>query len=59
MNTVHVRNITIGEGIPKICVPIVAPSGDAILTEARRFAGLPVDLVEWRLDWFDGRFDRQ
>ena len=47
MNTVHVKNITIGEGIPKICVPIVAPSGDAILKEARRFAGLPVDLVEW------------
>ncbi len=57
MNTVHVRNITIGEGMPKICVPIVVPSGDAILKEARRFAGLPVDLVEWRLDWFDGRFD--
>ncbi|GAA6296347.1 type I 3-dehydroquinate dehydratase [Enterocloster asparagiformis] len=57
MNTVHVRNITIGEGIPKICVPIVASSGDAILKEARRFAGLPADLVEWRLDWFDGRFD--
>ncbi|MBS6955025.1 MAG: type I 3-dehydroquinate dehydratase [Enterocloster asparagiformis] len=57
MNTVHVRNIAIGEGIPKICVPIVAPGQDAILAEARRIASLPADLAEWRLDWFDGRFD--
>lgn len=57
MNIVRVRNIAIGEGIPKICAPIVAPDREGILAEARRIAALPADLAEWRLDWFDGRFD--
>ena len=31
MKTVHVRNITIGEGRPKICVPIVGQTKEDIL----------------------------
>ena len=34
MKTVQVRNITLGEGRPKICVPIVGQTKDDILLEA-------------------------
>ena len=33
MNTVNVRNIVIGEGIPKICVPIVGKTKEELLSE--------------------------
>ena len=56
MNTVHVRNIVIGEGRPKICVPIVGKKTTDILEEAKKITTLPVDVVEWRVDWFDDVF---
>lgn len=52
MNPVIVRNISIGEGRPKICVPIVSGDADSILQEAASFRELPLDLVEWRADHF-------
>lgn len=57
MNAVKVRNIAIGEGMPKICVPIVGATKEAILEEARAITKLPADVVEWRIDWFEGVFD--
>ena len=56
MNTVQVRNIVIGEGRPKICVPIVGKKTTDILEEAKKITALPVDVVEWRVDWFDDVF---
>lgn len=57
MNPVEVRNIKIGEGIPKICVPIVGVTKEEIISEAKTFDSIPVDVVEWRVDWFEGVFD--
>ena len=57
MNTVKVRNVAIGEGMPKICVPIVGVTKEAILDEARAITKLPADVVEWRIDWFENVFD--
>jgi len=57
MNPVKVRNISIGEGIPKICVPIVGVTKEEIIAEAKTFESIPVDVVEWRVDWFEGVFD--
>lgn len=57
MNTVKVRNVEIGSGLPKICVPIVGITREAIVEEAKTFDSIPVDVVEWRVDWFDGVFD--
>ena len=57
MTPVKVRNISIGEGIPKICVPIVGITREEIITEAKSFSSIPVDLVEWRVDWFEQVFD--
>lgn len=52
MNPIQVRNIMIGEGRPKICIPIVGRTRMEILAEASSFSTLPVDLVEWRADWY-------
>ncbi len=57
MNPVIVRNIKIGEGVPKICVPIVGTTIDEIINEAKEIATLPADIVEWRADWFENVFD--
>lgn len=56
MNPVIIRNITIGEGRPKICVPIVGRTADDILREAREFSSIPADLAEWRADWYEDVF---
>lgn len=57
MNAVKVRNTVIGEGMPKICVPIVGVTKEAILEEAKAITKLPADVVEWRIDWFENVFD--
>ena len=49
MNTVNVRNIVIGEGIPKICVPIVGKTKEELLSEVEVLKSVPVDVVEWRM----------
>lgn len=59
MNPVIVRNIAIGEGRPKICVPIVASTKEAILQEAASFHQLPIDVAEWRADWFEHVFETE
>ncbi len=57
MNTVKVRNIVIGEGMPKICVPIVGVTREAIFEEAKAITALSADVVEWRVDWYEDVFD--
>lgn len=54
MNTVKVKNITLGEGKPKICVPIVGVTKEDILNQAKALQNVEVDVVEWRVDWFEG-----
>ena len=53
MRPVTVRNIKIGEGRPKICVPIVEKEKEGILAQASAIAGLPLDMAEWRADWYE------
>ena len=59
MNTVKVRNVEIGAGIPKVCVPIVGSTREEILSAARTIASMGTDVVEWRADWYQDVFDFQ
>ena len=54
---VEVRGVKIGEGVPKICVPIVGKTKEEILAAAISFEDVALDVVEWRVDWFEGVFD--
>lgn len=57
MNTLRVRDLEIGAGAPKIIVPIVGVTKEEIIEEAKTFDSIPVDVVEWRVDWFEHVFE--
>ncbi len=57
MNTVVVRNVKIGEGIPKICVPIVGVTRQEILESGKNINAVGADVVEWRVDWYEDVFE--
>lgn len=52
-NAVDVRGVKIGEGIPKIIVPIVGRTTEEILEAADSLRNVRLDMVEWRADWFE------
>ena len=51
MNTIKVRNLEIGTGMPKICVPIVGKTVPEILENAKSAVQAKADVVEWRVDF--------
>ena len=53
MSCVNVRGCRIGEGRPKVILPIVERAEAAILEKAAQFSTLQADCVEWRVDHFD------
>ncbi len=57
MNTLKVRNIELGAGVPKTIVPIVAKTRQAILDKAAEITRLPADLIEWRADFYEDLFN--
>lgn len=50
---VRVRDVTIGEGTPKIIVPITGRTPGELRTQVEALTGVDVDLVEWRTDFYD------
>lgn len=59
MNPIEVRNIKIGEGIPKICLPIVGHTQYEITSQAMTIASLKPDIVEFRADWYDDCINKE
>ncbi|MGO3609841.1 MAG: type I 3-dehydroquinate dehydratase, partial [Enterococcus sp.] len=51
MKTVTVDHITIGDGLPKIIVPMVGTTAEELEKEAELIHTLDCDLVEWRIDF--------
>ena len=51
---IRVQNLSIGEGIPKICAGIAAADFDLVLAQHRALLKEPADLLEWRLDYLLG-----
>lgn len=52
-NVVEIRDIRLGEGIPKICVPLVAKTKDEFLNSVEALEKIKLDLVEVRIDHFE------
>jgi 3-dehydroquinate dehydratase I len=50
---ITVKGITIGEGLPKICVSLIGQSLPQILEEVNHLKTLDADIVEWRVDFFE------
>ncbi len=57
ITSVKVRNLILGQGRPKICVPIVGQTREEIAQAAEEIRSLPAELVEWRADWFEALED--
>lgn len=57
MSCVLVRGCAIGEGRPKVILPIVEKTEAAILKKAAEFSTMKADCVEWRVDWFENALD--
>ena len=57
MSCVPVRGCRIGEGRPKVILPIVERTEAAILEKAAVFSTLCADCVEWRVDLFEAAAD--
>ncbi|MEW9122211.1 MAG: type I 3-dehydroquinate dehydratase [Thermotaleaceae bacterium] len=57
IRTYEVKGVRIGEGKPKIIVPIVEKDKESIFAKARILESLPIDVVEWRVDFFQNALD--
>ena len=49
---VKVKDIKIGEGIPKIAVPLVGTDDLELVEEAKQLKTIKFDVVEWRVDYY-------
>jgi len=56
--TVQVKGVTLGTGAPKICVSIIGQTISQMKEEAEHIKTLPIDVVEWRVDFFEEATDR-
>ena len=52
MNTITIRNTTLGDGRPKICIPVTAGTQAELWEQAEKIAEVPCQMVEWRMDFF-------
>ncbi len=57
MKTVRVRDVVIGEGVPKVCVPIVETKVNDAVLSAGNLKARGADVAEWRIDWLDDAHD--
>lgn len=53
MSSLIIKNLTIGEGTPKIIVPLVGGTDEAIFQEAAYVKKLTPDVIEWRVDTYE------
>ncbi|MDO5530912.1 type I 3-dehydroquinate dehydratase [Sutterella sp.] len=52
MKTVTLKNVTLGEGAPKILVSLMAADIEAVNREAAAYQAADFDILEWRADFF-------
>lgn len=52
-NTLKIKDIVFGEGTPKICLPIVDTTYEAIIETLDSYKNLDYDVVEIRLDFYE------
>lgn len=57
IQTVKLRDVEIGAGAPKIIVPIVAQTAEAILEKAKEIMNYTFDFLEWRVDFYEDVLD--
>lgn len=56
---IQIKTIILGEGLPKICVPLTGKTKKEIQEEGKNAVKAGAELVEWRADFFDGLDSRE
>ena len=59
MKVCCVKDVCIGEGKPKICLPIVGHNDEEILSQLDSFQDLTYDLIELRIDYYQDMKDNE
>ncbi|MFV0528646.1 MAG: type I 3-dehydroquinate dehydratase [Lachnospiraceae bacterium] len=54
---IHIKNIMIGKGLPKICVPIMGTTLEQLREDVKAVSQAAPDVVEWRADYFEALDD--
>ena len=54
---VKVRNVKLGDGMPKICIPVTDTNLNDLKKSVNLIRNTPFDLIEWRADFYDGMED--
>ncbi len=57
MTPVTFKHLTLGSGLPKICVPITGTDVTKVIGQAGEVVSSSTDLVEWRLDYLNNLED--
>lgn len=50
--TVRIKNMVLGEGLPKICVPLTDTDIEGLNASTESMMNSPFDLIEWRADFY-------
>lgn len=53
MKSVQTKNLVFHEGMPKVCVPVIGVTENEILDEFNALNNMEMDLVEFRVDYFE------
>lgn len=50
---IKVKNLELGSGRPKICIPVTAANREELAVQVERILDSPCDMVEWRADFYE------
>lgn len=51
-NIIKIKNIKLGNGAPKICLPVIEKTEKEIIKYIKYINKLPIDIIEWRADFY-------
>jgi len=52
-SVIEIRNLKLGEGLPKICIPLTDSNLESLKKSVDALKTVPCDLVEWRADFYE------
>ena len=52
-SVIQIRNLKLGEGLPKICIPLTDSNLESLKKSVDALQTVPCDLVEWRADFYE------
>ena len=53
MPLVRIGDVALGEGLPKVIVPLTGRTVEELAVQASQLSGHPLDVVEWRADYLE------